>query len=199
MVTSHDSNKASLHIKPERHFYTSSPVTYGELELSIKLQMYRQADALNLKAVSKAGSLVARSLWGCRTVRKEGKVRYWTVLSASSVLKHLRLGQAMEFNIPQPPPILLPSYRPFTHSILPSSSRDIRINISHCCKHLHNVQTKSQTRIHSSFYLQCKDALLSLKRLYLYVNNWIIDFRCKTDVSGAETRFWIFKNFLISL
>lgn len=117
------------------------------------------------------------------------KVRYWTVLSASSVLKHLRLGQAMEFNIPQPLPILLLSYRPFTHPILPSSSRDIRINISHCCKHLHNVQTKSQTRIHSSFYLQFRDALLSLKRRYPYVNNWIIDFRCKTDVSGAETRF----------
>lgn len=127
------------------------------------------------------------------------EVRYWTVLSASSVLKHLWLGQAMEFNIPQPLPILLPPYRPFTHPILPSSSRDIRINIFHCCKHRHNVQTKSQTRSHSSFYLQCKGALLSLKKRYPYVNNWSIDFSCKTDNSGAETRFWIFKNFLIPL
>jgi hypothetical protein len=125
------------------------------------------------------------------------KVRYWTVLSASSVLKHLWLGPAMEFNIPQPLPILLPPYRPFTHPILPSSSRDIRINISHCRKHPHNVQTKSQNFIRSSFSLQCKDAFLSLKTRYPYVNNWIIDFSCKTDVSGAETRIWIFKNFLI--
>lgn len=120
-------------------------------------------------------------------------VRYWTVLSASSVLKHLWLGQAREFNIPNPIPILLPPYRPFTLPILPSSSCDIRINIFHCCKHRHNVQTKSQTRIHSNFTLKCKDALLSLKKHYPYVNNWIIDFSYKTDVSGAETRFWILR------
>jgi hypothetical protein len=121
------------------------------------------------------------------------------VLSASSGLKHLWLGQAMEFNIPQPLPILLPPYRPFTHPILPSSSRDIRINIPQCCKHPHNVQTKSQTRTHSSFHLQGKDVLLYLKKRYPYVNNWSIDFGCKNEVSGAETRFWIFKNFLTPL
>jgi hypothetical protein len=115
------------------------------------------------------------------------------MLSASSVLKHLWLGKAMEFNIPKPLPILLPPYRPFTHPILPSSSRDIRINISHCRKHPRNVQTKSQTRIYSSFSLQCKDALLSLKKPHPYVNNWIIDFSFKTDASGAETRFLDFK------
>jgi hypothetical protein len=105
-------------------------------------------------------------------------VRYRPISSAASMLKHLWLRKAMEFNIPKPPSLSATTKQAFPHTTsLHPLLRTIFESIFPSAVRIRSTYKQNLKQVSAPVsLLPCKVALLSFEKHYPYVNNWIIYF-----------------------